>query len=52
MRTSYLYQKRDFLLVELHRNALEQSRRLKPEIPLVGVDGIPLKDEIELELCL
>ena len=46
------YQKRGFSLVAVHRNALEQSRRLKPEIPLVGVDGIPLRDEIELELVL
>ncbi len=46
------YQKRGFLLVAVHRNALEQSRRLKPEIPLVGIDGIPLRDEIELEMLL
>ncbi|MGA9348116.1 MAG: GNAT family N-acetyltransferase [Anaerolineae bacterium] len=46
------YQKRGFSLVAVHRNALEQSRRLKPEIPLVGTNGIPLRDEIELELLL
>lgn len=46
------FQKRGFRLVAIHRNALEQSRRLKPEIPLVGRDGIPLRDEIELELLL
>jgi DNA-3-methyladenine glycosylase I len=46
------YQKRGFLLVAVYRNALEQSRRLKPEIPLVGIDGILLRDEIELELFL
>jgi GNAT superfamily N-acetyltransferase len=46
------WQKRGFLLVAVHRNALEQSRRLKPEIPLIGNDGIPLRDEIELELIL
>lgn len=46
------YQKRGFSLVAVYRNALEQSRRLKPEIPLVGIDGIPLRDEIELELLL
>jgi ribosomal protein S18 acetylase RimI-like enzyme len=46
------YQKRGFSLVAVHRNALEQSRRLKPEIPLVGINGIPLRDEIELELVL
>jgi DNA-3-methyladenine glycosylase I len=46
------YQKRGFVLVAVHRNALDESRRLKPEIPLVGIDGIPLRDEIELELSL
>ena len=46
------YQKRGFLLVAVHCNALEQSRRLKPEIPLIGNDGIPLRDEIELEMIL
>ncbi len=46
------YQKRGFTLVAVHRNALEQSRQLKPEIPLIGNDGIPLRDEIELEKFL
>ena len=46
------YQKRGFQLVAVHRNALEKARKLKPEIPLVGIDGIPLRDEIELEMPL
>ncbi len=46
------YQKWGLRLVALHPNALEQSRRLKPEIPLVGRDGIPLRDELELEMTL
>lgn len=46
------YQKRGFVLVALHRDALAESRRLKPSIPLVGLDGIPLRDELELELPL
>ena len=46
------YQKRGFRLVAVHANALERSRRLKPQIPLIGQDGIPLRDEIELELAL
>jgi hypothetical protein len=28
------------------------ARRLKPSIPLVGDFGIPIRDEIELELRL
>ena len=46
------YQKRGWRLVALHRDALDESRRLKPEIPLLGIDGIPLRDEIELELAV
>ena len=46
------YQRRGFVLVGVHRNALEESRRLKPEIPLIGIDGIPLRDEIELEMTI
>jgi GNAT superfamily N-acetyltransferase len=44
------YQKRGFHLVAVHPNALEESRRLKPGISEVGLEGIPLRDEIELEL--
>jgi N-acetylglutamate synthase-like GNAT family acetyltransferase len=46
------YQKRGFELVQVHRNAVELSRQLKPEIPLVGNHDIPIRDEIELELIL
>jgi GNAT superfamily N-acetyltransferase len=46
------YQMRGFHLAALYPNALEQSRRLKPQISLVGIDGIPLRDEIELEMLL
>jgi ribosomal protein S18 acetylase RimI-like enzyme len=46
------YQKRGFVLVRLHRGAVAASRRLKPEIPLTGSEGIPIRDELELELEL
>ena len=46
------YQKYGLALVAVHRNAVEASRRLKPEIPLTGNDGIPIRDEIELEMVL
>ncbi|MFW5943375.1 MAG: N-acetyltransferase family protein [Chloroflexota bacterium] len=46
------YQKLGFQLVAVHPNAVEEARRLKPEIPLVGNDGIPIRDEIELEMIL
>ena len=46
------YQKRGFTLVAVHADALEASRRLKPEIPRTGLDGVPLRDEIELQYLL
>ena len=46
------YQRRNFQLVALHRAAIETSRRLKPEIPAIGFDRIPIRDEIEMELPL
>ena len=44
------YQKRGFALVQVHRHAVERSRRLKPDIPLTGEHSIPIRDEIELEM--
>jgi GNAT superfamily N-acetyltransferase len=45
------YQRRGFCLVRVHRGAVDRSRAgLKPEIPAVGAYGIPLRDEIELEI--
>jgi len=42
------YQKRGYHLVEIIQNAVEQARAYKPEIPLIGYDGIPIRDEIRL----
>lgn len=52
MEALRFYQKRGFILSALYPNALEESRKLKPEIPEVGLEGIPLRDEIELEFKL
>ena len=46
------YQKRGFDIIRFYHNALDEARKIKPEIPLIGIDGIPLKHEIELELLL
>jgi ribosomal protein S18 acetylase RimI-like enzyme len=44
------YQRYGFILAALHPNAIAEARLLKPEIPATGQDGIPIRDEIELEL--
>ena len=46
------YQKRGFDMARLFRNAMEVSRKMKPEIPLIGDNSIPLKHEIEFEMIL
>ena len=46
------YQKRGFEIVTIYRGAVNESRKKKPSIPLVGMNGIPLRDEIELEIKL
>jgi ribosomal protein S18 acetylase RimI-like enzyme len=46
------YQRRGFEIVAIYRGAINESRKRKPGIPLVGMNGIPLRDEIELEIKL
>ena len=46
------YQKRGFEIVTVYRGAVNESRKIKPSIPQIGMDGIPLRDEIELEIKL
>ena len=46
------YQKRGFQMAAIHRGAVDESRKIKPGIPKIGNHGIPLHDEIELEMVL
>jgi N-acetylglutamate synthase-like GNAT family acetyltransferase len=43
------YQRRGFEWIATHINSAETMRRLKPTIPLLGEDNIPIKHEIEFE---
>src|SRR4030095_1509702 len=46
------YQKRGFELVTIYRGDVNESRKMKPSISLIGENDIPLRDEIELEMVL
>ena len=46
------YQRCGFDMSHLYHNALNYSRKLKPEIPLIGANGIPLMHEIEFVMDL
>jgi ribosomal protein S18 acetylase RimI-like enzyme len=52
LRALGFYQKRGLRLVAVYRNAMDEVRKLKPMVPLIGKNGIPLRDEIELEIIL
>ncbi|MCK4566881.1 MAG: GNAT family N-acetyltransferase, partial [Candidatus Thorarchaeota archaeon] len=43
------YQKRGYEISAVHRHSIEESRKIKPQLPLVGNYGIPIRDEIEME---
>jgi len=44
------YEALGFRLAAVREGAIERSRELKPEIPLVGEGGTPIRDELEYEL--
>lgn len=41
------YQKRGYVLYKLHKDAVKKARLIKPEIPFVSKNQIPIRDEIE-----
>jgi len=46
------YQKQGFSIACLWVNEMDHARKLKPQIPVIGQDGIPIRDEIEMEIIL
>lgn len=46
------YQRRGFHLSELRLGAADIARQLKPSMPLTGLYGIPIRDELVLERVL
>jgi len=52
VRALGFYQRYGWDMVALHRDALSVSRKLKPQIPMTGDDGIAIRHEIEFEFRL
>lgn len=46
------YQKKGFDMVRLYRNAMDYTRKIKPAVPLIGENDIPLRHELEFEILL
>jgi hypothetical protein len=48
--TLNLYQKHGFKIMKIASYAIEKSRIIEPSYPLTGYVGIPMQDEIVLEM--
>jgi N-acetylglutamate synthase-like GNAT family acetyltransferase len=46
------YQRRGLRIVAVAPGAVDAARAIKPSIPLVGEHGIPLRDELTLEMAV
>lgn len=46
------YQIRGFQIIAVYPNAIDEARKTKPQIPLIGENNIPLRDALKLELNL
>lgn len=46
------YQRRGFHICAVNPDAITEARKIKPSIPQIGLEGIPLRDEIVLEMDL
>jgi GNAT superfamily N-acetyltransferase len=42
------YQRRGFLIANVRVGAVDRARRLKPRIPVIGNNGLAIRDEVEL----
>lgn len=52
VRAFRFYQQWGMTLAAVIRNGVDVSRAVKPSIPLIGHDGIPVRDELVFELTL
>jgi DNA-3-methyladenine glycosylase I len=44
------FQKLGFVIDKIRSGEVDQARKIKPAIPMISSDGIPIQDEIDLEL--
>jgi GNAT superfamily N-acetyltransferase len=48
-RAMRFYQRRGWRFAALHQGIVDRVRRIEPDYPLLGFDGIQIRDEIEFE---
>ena len=49
LRALAFYVRRGYRLIAVHLDALDRVRVAKPQVPHTGIDGLPLRDMMELE---
>jgi len=52
VRAISLYQRLGFRIIAVNVGAVDEARKTKPQIPEVGERGIPIHDEIVMELTI
>ena len=52
LRAQTFYMHRGFELKAVHKDAVRESRKLKPEIPEFGINGVQIRDEIEFRYII
>ena len=52
LRAIGFYQRLGFRMVAINIGAVDQARKIKPEIPRSGERGVPIHDEIVMELAI
>jgi len=52
LRAIGFYQRLGFRMVAINVGAVDEARTIKPEIPLMGDRGVPIHDEIVMELTV
>lgn len=50
MRAIGFYQRLGFRIIEVNIGAVDEARKVKPQIPKTGEGGIPIHDEIVMQL--
>lgn len=52
MRAIEFYQRQGWRIAALHKGIIDAARERKAQIPRVGPSGLPIRDEIEMEMWL
>ncbi len=52
LRVIDFYQRLGFRMSAVNLGAVDEARKIKPQIPLVGERGVPIHDEVIMELAI